>query len=60
MRIGSTHMTRRRRLPGGPIARRKDGSTHMAHQGEHAVDLAAAAIVAVTLPSRRTRATRRP
>lgn len=31
------------------IAKMKDGSTHLAHKAEHAVDLASGAIVAVTL-----------
>ncbi len=35
--------------PDARIAKMKDGSTHMAHKAEHAVDLETGAIVAVTL-----------
>jgi hypothetical protein len=31
------------------IARMKDGSTHMAHKAEHAVDMESGAVIAVTL-----------
>ena len=35
--------------PEARITKRKDGRTHLAHQGEHAVDLETGAVVAVTL-----------
>src|ERR1039458_478840 len=35
--------------PDARIARMKDGSTHMAHKAEHAVDLSSGALLAVTL-----------
>jgi transposase len=35
--------------PDARIARMKDGSTHMAHKAEHAVDLSSGAMLAVTL-----------
>jgi transposase len=35
--------------PDARIARMKDGSTHMAHKAEHAVDLTSGALLAVTL-----------
>lgn len=35
--------------PDGRIARMKDGSTHIAHKAEHAVDMETGAVVAVTL-----------
>lgn len=35
--------------PDARIARMKDGSTHMAHKAEHAVDLSSGAVLAVTL-----------
>ena len=33
------------------IAKMKDGSTHMAHKAEHAVDMETGAVIAVTLPA---------
>ena len=35
--------------PGRQIAKMKDGSTHLAHKAEHAVDLETGAVLAVTL-----------
>src|ERR1019366_7813328 len=35
--------------PDAKIARMKDGSTHMAHKAEHAVDLSSGALLAVTV-----------
>jgi transposase len=35
--------------PDARIARMKDGSTHMAHKAEHAVDMESGAVIAVTL-----------
>ena len=35
--------------PDAPIAKMKDGSTHLAHKAEHAVDMETGAVVAVTL-----------
>ena len=35
--------------PDAKIAKRKDGSTHLAHKAEHAVDLETGAIIAVTV-----------
>jgi transposase len=36
--------------PDARIAKMKDGSTHLAHKAEHAVDLCSGALLAVTLP----------
>jgi hypothetical protein len=35
--------------PDARIAKMKDGSTHMAHKAEHAVDMESGAVIAVTL-----------
>ncbi len=36
--------------PDAKIAKMKDGTTHLAHKAEHAVDMGSGAVVAVTLP----------
>ena len=41
--------------PDARITKMKDGRTHLAHKAEHAVDMEAGAIVAVTLQGRRGR-----
>ena len=44
--------------PDAKVAKRKDGSTHLAHKMEHAVDLETGAVVGVTIQGR-TRGIRR-
>jgi transposase len=41
--------------PDARIAKMKDGSTHLAHKAEHAVDLSSGALLAVTLQGSRSR-----
>ena len=45
--------------PDAKIAKMKDGSTHLAHKQEHAVDMESGAVLAVTIQGP-TRGTRRP